>query len=292
MSLEICAMKERLLELGGNLKWMSSDRQIADGLTKESARALFAARLKHQKLKLTWDPTYKAMKKKTKDEKNTALAETTSQVYHQKPDDFIPRSEEIMDDEFGGPEEYVNFVHSMDMVPYVLATSHVVKSRMKYNTKGRSTNFMFWMIFLFLLQCCQAAPLACLVDEPPPQPQMSDELWLALFAAAPLAIALIAFLLGRWSKGEKKVKEEVEIEEEKVATADAFTQKDEPIVHERLREALKSEQARVHEYKMAARESRRAVDLAMTEILNLRPLVQDVAPMFRRLITAMDDHMD
>ena len=292
MSLEICAMKERLLELGGNLKWMSSDRQIADGLTKESARALFAARLKHQKLKLTWDPTYEAMKKKTKDEKNTALAETTSQVYHQKPDDFIPRSEEIMDDEFGGPEEYVNFVHSMDMVPYVLATSHVVKSRMKYNTKGRSTNFMFWMIFLFLLQCCQAAPLACLVDEPPPQPQMSDELWLALFAAAPLAIALIAFLLGRWSKGEKKVKEEVEIEEEKVATADAFTQKDEPIVHERLREALKSEQARVHEYKMAARESRRAVDLAMTEILNLRPLVQDAAPMFRRLITAMDDHMD
>ena len=295
VSLEIRAMKERLLELGGNLKWMSSDRQIADGLTKESARALFAARLKHQKLKLTWDPTYKAMKKKTKDEKNTALAETTSQVHHQKPDDFIPRSEEIMEDEFVGPEEFVNFAHSTDMIPYVLATSHVAKSRMKYDTKGRSKNFMFWMIFLFLLQCCQAAPSTCLVDETPPRSQLSDEIWLALFAVAPLAIAVIAFLLGRWSKGEKKGGKEVKIEEEKVTTVDAFTQKnqkDEPIVHARLREALKSEQARVNEYKMAARESRRAVDLAMTEILNLRPLVQDAAPMFRRLITAMDDHMD
>ena len=36
VSLEIRVMKERLLELGGILKWMSSDRQIADGLTKES----------------------------------------------------------------------------------------------------------------------------------------------------------------------------------------------------------------------------------------------------------------
>ncbi|CAK9082391.1 Guanine nucleotide-binding protein-like 1 (GTP-binding protein MMR1) [Durusdinium trenchii] len=213
-------------------------------------------------------------------------------VHHQKPDDFIPRSEEIMEEEFVGPEEFVNFVHSTDMIPYVLATSHVVKSRMKYDTKSRSKNFMFWMIFLFLLQCCQAAPATCLADGSPPPPQLSDEHWLALFAAAPLAIAVIAFLLGRWSKGEKKEKEEMEIEEEKVTTADAFTQKDEPVVHARLREALKTEQARVNEYKLAARESRRAVDLAMTEILNLRPLVQDAAPMFRRLITAMDDHMD
>ena len=75
-------MKEYLLELGGNLKWMSNDRQIADGLTKESARAFFAARLKHQKLQRTWDPTCKAMKKKTKDKKSTALAETTAQVHY------------------------------------------------------------------------------------------------------------------------------------------------------------------------------------------------------------------
>ena len=43
---------------------------------------------------------------------------------------------------------------------------------------------------------------------------------------------------------------------------------------------------------MVGRESRKAVDLVMMEILNLRPLVQDAAPLFRRLITAADDYMD
>ena len=66
MSFEIKVMKESLVELRGNLKWMSSDRHIADGLTKESARALFAAGRNTGKLKLTWGPTYKAMKKETK----------------------------------------------------------------------------------------------------------------------------------------------------------------------------------------------------------------------------------
>ena len=57
VSLEIRVMKERLQEIDGVLKWMSSNRQIADGLTKEAARVLFATRLRHQKLKLTWDPS-------------------------------------------------------------------------------------------------------------------------------------------------------------------------------------------------------------------------------------------
>ena len=36
VSLEVRVMKERLLALGGSLRWMSSERQLADGLTKES----------------------------------------------------------------------------------------------------------------------------------------------------------------------------------------------------------------------------------------------------------------
>ena len=65
VSLEIRVMKERMECLGGGLRWMSSERQIADGLTKESARLLLASRLRHGRLKLTWDPTYTAAKKKT-----------------------------------------------------------------------------------------------------------------------------------------------------------------------------------------------------------------------------------
>ena len=65
-------MKERLLELGGTLKWMFSDRQIANGLTKDSARTLMAS------LNLTWGPEFKARKKKTKSERTQILAEITS----------------------------------------------------------------------------------------------------------------------------------------------------------------------------------------------------------------------
>ena len=98
-------MKERLLELGGILKWMSSDRQIADGLTKESARTLMASRLRHQRLKLTWDPEYKAMKKKSKAEKVKASSETTTlpgeappfKVWHEKTQDgYELESEEVL----------------------------------------------------------------------------------------------------------------------------------------------------------------------------------------------------
>ena len=56
---------------------MSSERQIADGLTKESARTLLTSRLRHRRLKLTWDPTYTAAKKKTKAERIKAIKEST-----------------------------------------------------------------------------------------------------------------------------------------------------------------------------------------------------------------------
>ena len=61
VSLEVKVMKElkeRLLTLGGNLRWMSSERQLADGLTKEAARNLLAQRLCYGKLKLIWDPIH------------------------------------------------------------------------------------------------------------------------------------------------------------------------------------------------------------------------------------------
>ena len=41
-SLEIRIGKEQLQALGGVLKWMSSEKQFADGLTKSSTRTLLA----------------------------------------------------------------------------------------------------------------------------------------------------------------------------------------------------------------------------------------------------------
>ena len=65
--LEIRVTKERLGDLDGTFKWISSERQYADGLTKEGTRQLLADRLRHGKIKFTWDPLYIAAKKKLSD---------------------------------------------------------------------------------------------------------------------------------------------------------------------------------------------------------------------------------
>ena len=64
ISLEIRVVKEQLQSLGGNLRWVSSERQLADGLTKESTRQSLGDRLRHAKVKFLWDPDYVAAKKK------------------------------------------------------------------------------------------------------------------------------------------------------------------------------------------------------------------------------------
>ena len=69
VSLEIRVMKDRL----------SAERQIADGLTKEAARLLLAQRLRHGRLKLVWDPSYKAAKKKTKEELQQSRLESVQE---------------------------------------------------------------------------------------------------------------------------------------------------------------------------------------------------------------------
>ena len=63
-SIEIRVGKEQLQSLGGHLKWMSSEKQFADGLTKSSTRSLLADRLRHHRQKLVWDPSYTSAKRK------------------------------------------------------------------------------------------------------------------------------------------------------------------------------------------------------------------------------------
>ena len=62
--LEIRVAKEQMAALGGTLRWVSSERQYADGLTKSSTRKLLAERLRYGKLKLVWDPSYTSAKRK------------------------------------------------------------------------------------------------------------------------------------------------------------------------------------------------------------------------------------
>ena len=74
-SLEIRVGKEQLQALGGVLKWMSSEKQFADGLTKSSTRNLLADRLRHHRQKLVWDPNYTSAKRKDAAEREASRNE-------------------------------------------------------------------------------------------------------------------------------------------------------------------------------------------------------------------------
>ena len=71
--LEIRMVKEQLQSLGGQLRWVSSERQLADGFTKMSARQSLADRLRHAKVKFLYDPAYTAAKKKPLSERQAEI---------------------------------------------------------------------------------------------------------------------------------------------------------------------------------------------------------------------------
>ena len=98
------------------------------------------------------------MKKKSRGEKLSALAETTSvpkavaHAWHrQHEENYIPESEEVQENPAGDPHvdphESVNFVTNALAVTYVYATARHVESRKKYVSTGRMKNIVFWLVF-------------------------------------------------------------------------------------------------------------------------------------------------
>ena len=82
--LEALVTRDKLKEIGGSVRWVSSERQYADGLTKDTATQLLADRLRTHQMKITADDTYQASRKKDAAEraKRTApcQAEATTQA--------------------------------------------------------------------------------------------------------------------------------------------------------------------------------------------------------------------
>ena len=79
-NLELRVIREQVECIGGTLKWISSERQFGDGLTKMSARQLLADRLRHGSIKYTWDPTYQASKKKSAQERAESRNQFSKQL--------------------------------------------------------------------------------------------------------------------------------------------------------------------------------------------------------------------
>ena len=78
VAIEGLIIKQTLKEAKIQWRWVSSERQLADGLTKVAARQAFAERFKGHYIQLIADETYTAAKKKTQKERAQTLQETRS----------------------------------------------------------------------------------------------------------------------------------------------------------------------------------------------------------------------
>lgn len=76
VAIEALVIKDLLKDLACQWKWISSERQLADGLTKIGARQSFVERYKGGYVQLVSDETYTAAKKKTKEQRARTLQET------------------------------------------------------------------------------------------------------------------------------------------------------------------------------------------------------------------------
>ena len=94
IALEIRVIKELMQDLAGEMRWVSSERQWADGLTKLSARQLLADRLRHGRIGFFWDPQYTAAKKKSQADRQRCMDEHAA-----PPPQRLQREEDAMEDE-------------------------------------------------------------------------------------------------------------------------------------------------------------------------------------------------
>ena len=76
VAIEALVIKDLLKDLACQWKWISSERQLADGLTKIGARQSFVERYKGGYVQLVSDETYTAAKKKVKEQRARTLQET------------------------------------------------------------------------------------------------------------------------------------------------------------------------------------------------------------------------
>ena len=75
-AVEVAMLKQRMSITDTQWRWVSSERQVADGMTKASVRALLAHRLRAAVLHISSDLAYTAAKKKTASERERSRRAT------------------------------------------------------------------------------------------------------------------------------------------------------------------------------------------------------------------------
>ena len=308
ISLEVRVMKERTQDIGGSLRWVSSERQLGDGFTKESARALLAARLRHGRIKLTWDPSYTAAKRKTKMEREKAIAESTDSFKpeHSTNNEEIPQNEDMPEYELppdtkdtqeffdtledNGDHknvelcEYVHFAQNTEAPTYVFLASHVV-SRTNTLSTGRMKYTLKWLVWWLMMTAATADSNTCSTSSAPEEYE-SLWFWILVLGTIHVTALLGMFMLGRYTKSQPQP-----------VLQDASTQKDEALVPQRLREMntkLRAEHSQayqqVEESRKAAQEARAAMAMQESELDALRNLCMAARDLFQNLEEEMSDH--
>ena len=74
-AVEVLVTKGRLSDSSTMIRWVSSERQLADGLTKESATQLLADRLRTHRNRLTDDSSYQAARRKDASQRHASAVE-------------------------------------------------------------------------------------------------------------------------------------------------------------------------------------------------------------------------
>ena len=72
-AIEQIGLKQSLISVGASVRWVSSERQMADCLTKISARQLFTDRLQLQQYRLVHDDSYTTAKNRTTETFGTGI---------------------------------------------------------------------------------------------------------------------------------------------------------------------------------------------------------------------------
>ena len=259
----------------------TSDRRRPGGLTKESARLLLAQRLRHGRLKLVWVPSYKAAKKETKEEESVqeVLMPWSPMSLKAKVDEHV--SAEDQDTPNEQVHQNVMCARTDDTIVYVNRRScHVVPSRLIEPFSGRM-KYIFQLLCLFWLM----PHLAVGAETTAEKKEEFDVFGMALYTGFIMVLST-AFLVGRWSclPGRPTVTE-------------VGLQKDEPVVHSRLREELAKAQEEVSlwrnravEFRPFASESRAAADMVLAYQCTAENLLSEASDLLRQCLRQMVEH--
>ena len=331
ISLEIRVVKEQLQSLSGNLRWVSSERQLADGLTKESTRQSLSDRLRHARIKFLWDPDYVAAKKKPLAERNKNLQESSqSRNSKKKKKHPVPSKENetlrVVDENF--PETFD--VAPNDIAPeenYVTQNDNVVENDLMpaetfvpendfggtYFAKSDDVKYKvsssFGKKLTVALMCCLPTPGQGYGGNPMSSTSSGGGMDFASFIPWMLLLGLVGYLL-RQRRDQRLRGQELSmrlVEADRTACTFAIVvpklSEDLERANDRIRRLQAAYEEATDNYDRLAQAYQDAIDgggghtpvgfrTAFTELNELRGLRDDSIRIVNRAIQEIEHHMD